>query len=361
MCSDETTTLRSRITHLTLALLVCAMSLVAAVAVALGWQTLEEGLGAGHWGRATAEYFWITFWIVLAAALATLVGYVALIFLSRSIARPIARLAGQADEITEKGGTAQFRTGSGIMEIDLLSTSFNRLFALQERQADELRELVRDVLHDIRTPLSHISQQAQCIYDGSCEPKCAAGLIAESCDKVVELFETHAEIARNNAFAVCERPAELNLSEMIAFVVDLYIPVAEEKGVKLSASMDKAAIMFTGHKAKLQSLLGNLIDNAIKFTPSGGSVAVTAFLSLDGIEMSVSDTGIGIDQASRKRIFERGFRANDAADQPGFGLGLALVKSIVALYHGSIGCESEPGKGTSFTVRLPTCRKAYSA
>ena len=354
MCSNEPTTLRSRITRLTLALLVCAMSLVATVAVALGWETLEEGLGVGHWGRATAEYFWITFWIVVAAILATLVGYVALVFLSRSIAKPIARLARQADEITEKGGTAQFRSDSGIVELDQLSTSFNRLFSLQERQACELRELVRDVLHDIRTPLSHISQQAQCIYDGSCEPKRAAGLIAESCDKIVELFETHAEIARNNTLADCEHPTELNLSELIAFIVDLYIPAAEDKGVKLSASMDVSTIRFTGHKAKLQRLLGNLIDNAIKFTPSGGSVAVTAFQTLDGIEMSVSDTGTGIDPASREKIFERGFRSKEATGQPGFGLGLALAKSIATFYHGSIGCESEPGKGTTFTVRLPT-------
>ena len=354
MCSNEPTTLRSRITRLTLSLLVSAMSLVAAVAVSLGWETLEEGLGVGHWGRATAEYFWITFWIVVAAIMATLIGYIALIFLSRSIAKPIARLAKQADEITERGGTAQFRSDSGIVEIDQLSTSFNRLFTLQERQACELREFVRDVLHDIRTPLSHISQQAQCIYDESCEPKCAAGLIAESCDKIVELFETHAEIARNNAFADCERPSELNLSELVAFIVDLYIPTAEEKGVKLSASMDNTAIRFLGHKAKLQRLIGNLIDNAIKFTPSCGSVVVTAFQSLDGIEMSVSDTGTGIDPASREKIFERGFRTTDATGQPGFGLGLALVKSIVAFYHGSIGCNSEPGKGTTFTIRLPT-------
>ena len=354
MCSNETTTLRSRIMRLSLALLVSAMSLVAAVSVALGWETLEEGLGAGHWGRATAEYFWITFWIVVAAILATLVGYVALVLLSRSIAKPIARLASQADEITERGGTAQFRPDSGIVEIDRLSTSFNRLFALQERQACELRELVRDVLHDIRTPLSHISQQAQCIYDGSCEPKCAAGLIAESCDKIVELFETHAEIARNNASAVCERPVELNISELVAFIVDLYIPAAEDKGVKLSASMDKSAIRFTGHKAKLQSLVGNLIDNAIKFTPSGGSVAVTAFQSLDGIEISVSDTGAGIDSASCGKIFDKGFRTEDAAGRPGFGLGLALAKSIASFYHGSIDCVSEQGKGTTFTVRLPT-------
>ena len=354
MCSNDPTTLRAYITRLTLALLVSAMSLVAAVAVALGWETLEDGLGAGHWGRATAEYFWITFWIVVAAILATLVGYVALIFLSRSIARPITSLASQADEITEKGGTAQFRSDSGIVEIDQLSTSFNRLFALQEQQAQELRDLTRNILHDIRTPISHISQQAQCIYDKSCDPGTAAGLIAESCEKIIDLFETHAEIARNNAFAEREQPCEQNLSEIVDFIVNLYMPVAEAKGVKLSASMDKAPITFLGHKSKFQRLIGNLVDNAVKFTSPGGSVAVTAFQSVGGIEISVSDTGIGIDSAVVPHVFDRGFRANDADSHPGFGLGLALAKSIVAFYRGAITCESETGKGTTFTVCLPT-------
>ena len=116
-------------------MLVGALLLVTIVAVSLGWTTLEEGLGGGQWGRATAEYFWITFWLVAAAAAATAVGYIVLRLLARGIARPITLLARHADELTEKGGTCRFPSDSGIREIDQLSTSFNRLFALQEQQA----------------------------------------------------------------------------------------------------------------------------------------------------------------------------------------------------------------------------------
>ena len=112
--------------------------------------------------------------------------------------------------------------------------------------------------------------------------------------------------------------------------------------------------MFMGHKSKFQRLIGNIIDNAIKFTPSGGSVTVTAFETLGAIEIVVSDTGIGIDPVVVPRVFDRGFRTKDAVSQPGFGLGLALAKSIVNFYRGSISCQSEPGKGTTFTIRLPT-------
>lgn len=353
MCSNDPTTLRARITRLTLALLVGALLLVTIVAVSLGWTTLEEGLGIGHWGRATAEYFWITFWLVATAAVATAVGYIILRLLAKSIARPITLLAKQADELTEKGGTCRFQSNSGICEIDQLSTSFNRLFTLQEQQAQELREMTQNILHDIRTPISHISQQAQCIYDKSCDPETAAGLIAESCDKIIDLFETHAEIAKNNAFAEREQPSEQNVSEIINFIVDLYAPAAEAKGVKISASAVKAPIMFIGHKSKFQRLIGNIIDNAIKFTPSGGSVTVTAFETLGAIEIVVSDTGIGIDPVVVPRVFDRGFRTKDAVSQPGFGLGLALAKSIVNFYRGTITCKSQLGKGTEFTIRLP--------
>ena len=345
--------LRTLIAHRMMPTLICALTLVSSVAVALGWSTLEDGLGPGHWGRATAEYFWITFWIVVTAAVATAIGYIVLRLLAKGIAKPITSLAKYANELTEKGGTCRLPSNSDIREINQLSTSFNRLFALQEQQAQELRDLTRNVLHDIRAPISHISQQAQCIYDGSCSPETASGLIAESCDKIIELFETHAEIARNNAFAEREQPREQNLSEIINFIVDLYEPTAESKGVKLSASMDKTPITFIGHKAKFQQLIGNIIDNAIKFTPSGGSVAITAFKSLDYIEISISDTGIGIDQTVASQVFDRGFRAKDAAAQPGFGLGLALAKSVVTFYHGTITCKSQPGKGTTFTIRLP--------
>ena len=129
-CADATVPLRSRITRRTMPMFVGSLLLVALVAISLGWATLEEGLGVGQWGRATAEYFWITFWIVVTATGATAIGYIAMRFLAWGIARPITSLAMRADELTEKGGTCRFQPNSGIREIDQLATSFNRLFAL---------------------------------------------------------------------------------------------------------------------------------------------------------------------------------------------------------------------------------------
>lgn len=351
-CVNLSVTLHRKIRRIVLPTLAGSMALVAAVAVILGWESLGAALGAERWGTQVAEYFWIVFWIAVAALLALGVGLSVVWLLSRSIARPIASLAHRADELTERGGTAQFPTDTRICEIDQLANSFNRLFALQEQQAIELRNLIQNVLHDIRAPINHISQQAERIYDKSCDPLQAAGLITECCDKVIRLFETHAEIARNNACAEPLLATRQNLSAIVSFIIELYAPVAEMKDVKLTGPSGGQGLFVMGHKSKLEQMIGNLVDNAIKFTPSGGSVTVTLCGGTDEVELCVSDTGVGIPPESLPHVFDRYFRSPTATEHSGSGLGLTLVQSIVNYYHGSITCKSALGRGSSFTVRL---------
>lgn len=343
-----------KIRRIALPTLFGSMALVASVAVVLGWKTLDASLGAGHWGRLVSEYFWISFWIGVAALLALFVALALVWWLSRAIAHPISLLANRADELTRCGGTAHFPDKTGICEVDQLSASFNRLFALQEQQSIELRNLIQNVLHDIRAPINHIAQQAECIYDGSCDPQDAAGLITESCDKVIQLFETHAEIARNNSFAETAPASPQDLLGIVRFMVELYLPVAEMKGVRLSGPDERSQpVVIAGHKGKFERLIGNLVDNAIKFTPSGGSVAVTVSDTSADVILSVSDTGIGIAPDSLQHVFDRYFRDKTATTHAGSGLGLTLVQSIVTFYHGAVDCTSVLGQGTTFTVRLP--------
>ena len=108
-----------------------------------------------------------------------------------------------------------------------------------------------------------------------------------------------------------------------------------------------------GHSAKLQRLVGNLVDNAIKFTPTGGSVRVGLSAAADGIRLSVSDTGIGIPGPEVNCIYERFYRCADARTLPGSGLGLSMVHSIVEFYNGKIDCDSTPNAGTTFDILFP--------
>ena len=357
-CVDLSISLHRQIRRLVLPTLVGSMTLVASVAVILGWETLDAQLGEERWGRLVSEYFWITFWIVVAALIALGVGLAVVWLLSHSIAKPIAELANRANDLTEHGGTAHLPENARICEIDRLSRSFNRLFALQEQQSVELRTLIQNVLHDIKAPIGHISQQAECIYDGSCDPKTAAGIISEYCDKVLRLFETHAEIARNNSFAETAPSSREDLTKIVQFMIELFQPVAEMKGVKLSGPKERAPLVLFAHKGKLERLVGNLIDNAIKFTPENGSVVVTTSTAPGVAVLSVSDTGVGIAPESLPHVFDRYFRDPAAVVHSGCGLGLTLVKSIVTYYRGSIDCSSTLGEGTTFTVRFPLAKPA---
>ena len=109
-----------------------------------------------------------------------------------------------------------------------------------------------------------------------------------------------------------------------------------------------------GHADKLQRLVGNLVDNAIKFTPVGGSICVGLSAAADGIRLSVSDTGIGIPEDEVSSIYERFYRCADVRTLPGTGLGLSMVRSIVELYGGDIACHSTLNVGTTFDILFPS-------
>ena len=116
-------------------------------------------------------------------------------------------------------------------------------------------------------------------------------------------------------------------------------------------------IVVPAHKAKLQSLVSNLLENALKFTPRGGTITVAAAKTDSGINLTVSDTGCGISETDLPHIYERFYRADSSRHEPGSGLGLSLVHSIVTFYNGTIRCDSVPNRGTTFAVMLPLVRK----
>jgi len=117
--------------------------------------------------------------------------------------------------------------------------------------------------------------------------------------------------------------------------------------------LPKDSVVFSGHRGRLQRLLGNLLDNAIKFTPEGGVITLSLLQKGSEIVLRVSDTGCGIAPEDIPHVFRRFWRSDSSRSLPGNGLGLALAKAIVTAYAGTISCESTPGKGTTFTINIP--------
>ena len=144
---------------------------------------------------------------------------------------------------------------------------------------------------------------------------------------------------------------DIDMDAFVRGVVDLYSALAEERGITVAVTSPCSPVMLSAHKNKLQQMLGNLLDNALKFTPRGGKISVA--LQETPLTITVSNTGPGIAAADMPHVFKRFWRADASRSLPGNGLGLALVKAIVTSYGGSISCESTPGSWTRFTIVLP--------
>lgn len=218
---------------------------------------------------------------------------------------------------------------------------------------DEIRLLVRNVLHDIRTPISRISNAAQLMLGGYVCAEDAAADISEACSRLISVVDANVEITNNYAQIGEPPPGEEDFSAIVAEAVELFASVADMKGISLSAEVPSRPVVLKAHRHKLQQLAGNLIDNAVKFTPSGGEVSVALSEARDCVVLKVSDSGVGIAPGDLPKIYDRFFRSERERSTPGSGLGLSLVRAIVAYYGGDIDCKSNPGRGTVFTVTLP--------
>jgi signal transduction histidine kinase len=180
-------------------------------------------------------------------------------------------------------------------------------------------------------------------------------MIDRNSERLLSQIENLLEISRIESGVFRSRPAATDLGRLIASAVDAMRSTAAGGSVSLVTDVEPDIGEITADPGQLDRVLVNLLSNAVKFTPEGGEVALVARREGGAVEVSVTDTGIGIPADEVPLLFGRFFRASTAEQQaiPGSGLGLAIVKEIVDGHHGTIDVESTPGIGTRFTVRLP--------
>jgi len=215
---------------------------------------------------------------------------------------------------------------------------------------DEMQTMTRSVLHDISTPVSHIRHKVDLLGEPDADVAGIRDSVTESCSHILSVIRLSGEISRTYEGLDREGAEPVDFAETVRAACDLFEAAAAEKGVALVCETPSDPVVVTAHTYRLQRLVGNLVDNALKFTPSGGRITVT--LSAEGPRLVVSDTGIGMTAEEKARVFERFYRADKSRHTPGFGLGLTLVHAIVAFYRGRIEVDTTPGRGTTFTVTL---------
>jgi heavy metal sensor kinase len=295
-----------------------------------------------------------------AAILATIGGR---ILASRGL-RPVGTMATAARKISVENLTKRLeRSGTGD-ELDHLAETFNDMLTRLEKHVTQLRQFTADAAHELRTPLTALRGNAEVALSGRRPADELRPVLAEAIeeyDRLARIADDLLLLARADAGQRLIRPARFRLDCAVLDVVDLFSPAAEERGVALTLS-DCNEIWIDGDDGRLRQMLGNLLDNAIKFTPDGGTVRVS-LSAADGVaELTVRDTGVGIATEHLPHVFDRFYRADRARthDGGGAGLGLSISRTIAEAHGGSIHLISERGGGTRVSIRIPVERGTKS-
>jgi signal transduction histidine kinase len=279
---------------------------------------------------------------------------------TRSAVLPIRRLSHAVQRVVRTGHTDARVPLAGTHDaIDELTTLFNAMLDRIEGLVTDMRGALDNVSHDLRTPLTRLRGSAEMALAGPVDAdRYREALVdcVEASDRVLVMLNTLMDISEAESGVMPLDLEPVALAEVVDRAVDLYRDVAEAKGVSLvqtvDAPSDAAAVVVKADLTRLAQVAANLIDNAVKYTPSGGRVDVEVARDGDSALLRVRDTGIGIPAGDMPHIWERLFRGEPSRSERGLGLGLSLVKAVVEAHGGRVGVRSEPGHGATFEVRL---------
>jgi signal transduction histidine kinase len=284
-----------------------------------------------------------------------LIGSLLILIASGYLVRPIKSLTAATKKIAAGDYDIDLKVKQRD-ELGLLAESFNHM-AKQLRQVERMRQdFVSDVSHELQSPLTSIRGFAAALAKDdlpSAERSRCANVITAETERLSRLCEDLLKLASLESEHHPYAPVRYRLDEQLRRTIIAAEPMWSSKRLELDLSLEEATV--TADPDQLTQVWTNLIANSVKFTPTGGRIAVTMQRQSKGMEVTVADTGIGIPERDIGRIFERFYKVDQARDRSagGSGLGLAVVRKIVDIHNGSIRVRSEPGKGTAVTVTLP--------
>ena len=239
-------------------------------------------------------------------------------------------------------------------ELDQLAQAFNAMLDRIQTLIVSMREMTDNLAHDLRSPLGHIRAAAEItLTDGkSCpEMEALATAITEECDRLLEMINTTLDIAEAESGAVQSKLDDIDLVTVINDAQELFQPIAEDKNIIIKSNSPKQCLIL-GDRQRLQRVIANLLDNALKYTSPGGQVSLKLNDKNNQVQLSIEDTGMGISTDETIRIFERFYRCDKSRTHDGNGLGLSLAQAFVRAHGGNINIDSTLGEGSIFTVTL---------
>lgn len=275
--------------------------------------------------------------------------------LSRRVLRPLRNLITTVASIESGEMDARVPSTQTGDELEELGSLFNRMIEKVNKLIRAMRESLDSVAHDLRTPMTRFRNNAEKALQSELAGKaCQEALqdCVEESDRILRMLAMLMDISEAETGTMRLQIRSVDIVPLAASVADMYRYVADEKGISMVTDFPAEA-RIEADADRISQVLANLLDNAVKFTPEGGSVSISIQNLPHTVIVRVADSGIGIDAGEIERIWDRLFRGARCSHK-GLGLGLSLVKAVVHAHHGEIHVSSTPGVGSRFELRLPT-------
>jgi heavy metal sensor kinase len=270
---------------------------------------------------------------------------------------PVVQIARSAEHITLHNLNERLPLTNTGDELEQLSLALNRMIARLNEAFEQNRRFLADASHELRTPLAAMRGEMESVVEQartSPELSDRAGSVLEEVDRLAKIVDALFAISRLDAGESQQEWERFDLAPLAASTTEQMSLLAEDKKIAVACNAE-GKVSVDGDRARIKQVVVNLLDNAIKYTPPGGTINLHVHARDGNAVLEVVDTGMGIPASALPHIFERFYRVDQARsrDAGGAGLGLAIVKSICAAHGGKVEVESVEGKGSRFRVELP--------
>jgi len=290
---------------------------------------------------------------LIGAAVAVLVGIGIALFVARRVSRPLVALTDAAIEMGSGGRGVRVGMSDQPGELGVLAAAFDRMSESVEREEALRRQLVRDVAHEVRTPLTILRGTTEGLVDGVLPPD--EETLRSLHDEVLRLTGLVGDLetlAAADAAALRLELRPVDLAHVAGAAVAVARGASAETEIALDADLQSAPAM--GDPSRLHQVVVNLLSNALRHTPPGGRIEIRTATDGQDSLLEVLDTGEGIAPEDLPHVFERFYRGRSVDDRSGSGIGLAVAAELIAAHGGTIEARNRPDAGAAFTVRLPS-------
>ncbi len=317
---------------------------------------LGESLDAND--KILKKYTIFVYSLVIPGAL--IVGSLLGWMMAGSVLTPVRQVAQAAQRITGSNLSLRIPSRQADDELDYLILTFNRMIDRLEAQFQQMKQFSTDVSHELRTPITAIRGQLEvALFTAKTTDQYREAMFnaLQDIDRLSQIVRALLLLSQAESGQLVLQKTRLDLGEVISDLAEQFQIPAEAAGVHLTADPPRGCFL-DADRVQIERMITNLLSNAVKFTPEGGEVRVGAQAFDDRVEIVVEDTGRGIPPEHLPHIFDRFYRVTGSGSAPvaeqGLGLGLSFVAWIAKAHGGSVEVDSAPGKGTRFTIKLPT-------